>query len=161
MRRIVIALLSTVSGVVLLFSYHTSLGQGSPVAAKGTTSGGTTSGGSGGPTAGGTTTSGGPTSGGTSTTSSGEYTGDAVNTRWGPVQVKITVKNGKITAADAVVYPQENPRDVEINSYAVPALVQETVQAQSAKIDSVSGATVTSGGYIASLQSAIDQAHLP
>ena len=70
------------------------------------------------------------------------------------------MKNGKITAAQAVVFPQENPRDQEINSYAVPQLNSEAVQAQSGTIDAVSGATVTSGGYIQSLQSAVDQAHL-
>jgi uncharacterized protein with FMN-binding domain len=76
------------------------------------------------------------------------------------VQVQITVTNGKITAAEAVVYPTENGRDVEINSYAVPALNDEAVQAQSASIDMVSGATVTSEGYLSSLQSAIDKANL-
>ena len=102
-------------------------------------------------------------SAGTSSTSSGgsgTYTGQSVDTRWGPVQVQITVKNGKITAAQAVVYPQENPRDQEINAFAVPQLNSEAVQAQSGNIDAVSGATVTSDGYIQSLQSAIDQAHL-
>ena len=81
-------------------------------------------------------------------------------TRWGPVQVRITVQGGKITDSHAVVYPNNNGRDVEINSYALPVLDQEAVQAQSANIDMVSGATVTSGGYLQSLQSAIDQAHL-
>jgi uncharacterized protein with FMN-binding domain len=70
------------------------------------------------------------------------------------------VKNGKITASQAVVYPQENPRDQEINSFALPQLNSEVVQAQSGNIDAVSGATVTSDGYIQSLQSAIDQVHL-
>ena len=74
--------------------------------------------------------------------------------------MQITVAKGKITAAKAVVYPQENGRDLEINAYAVPQLESETVSAQSASIDAVSGATVTSDGYIQSLQSAIDQAHL-
>jgi uncharacterized protein with FMN-binding domain len=76
------------------------------------------------------------------------------------VQVQITVQNGKITKADAIQYPQNNGRDVEINSYAVPTLDAEAVKANSAQIDAVSGATVTSDGYIQSLQSAIDQAHL-
>ena len=83
-----------------------------------------------------------------------------MDTRWGPVQVQITVQNGKITKAVAVDYPQGNGRDQEINSYALPVLSQEVTQAQSAKIDAVSGATVTSDGYIQSLQSAIDKAHL-
>jgi uncharacterized protein with FMN-binding domain len=76
------------------------------------------------------------------------------------VQVKITVSNGKVTAADAVAVPSGNFRDQEINSYAVPVLNQEVLDAQSAGIDTVSGATVTSDGYIQSLQSALDAAHL-
>ena len=57
-------------------------------------------------------------------------------------------------------YPQNNRRDEEINSSALPILNQEVVQQQSASIDTVSGATVTSDGYLQSLQSAIDKAHL-
>jgi uncharacterized protein with FMN-binding domain len=171
MRKIVIAVMSTISGLVLLFSYHTSTnseaatttgtdtGTGSePQATAGTT-----------PNAGEATTtptasatpsasSGSDTSSGSG--SSGTYTGDAVQTRWGTVQVQITVKDGKITAADAVEYPSENPKDQQINAYAIPQLNAEVVDAQSASIDAVSGATVTSDGYIESLQSAIDQAHL-
>jgi len=76
------------------------------------------------------------------------------------VQVELTVENGVITAVDVVQYPQENHEDVEINSYAIPVLVQETLDQQSADIDMVSGATVTSEGYLQSLQSALDQAGL-
>ena len=93
-------------------------------------------------------------------TAAGTFTGDSVTTRWGPVQVEITVADGKITAVQAVEYPQDNARDRQINAYALPVLAQEVTQAQSAQIDAVSGATVTSDGYIQSLQSAIDQAHL-
>ncbi len=57
------------------------------------------------------------------------------------------------------MYPNDNFRDQEINSYAIPILNQEAVQAQSGQIDAISGATVTSGGYIQSLQSAVDKAH--
>jgi uncharacterized protein with FMN-binding domain len=74
--------------------------------------------------------------------------------------VQITVQNGKITAADVLQVPSENPKDQEINSYAVPILNSEAVSAQSADIDMVSGATVTSEGYLQSLQSAIDAANL-
>jgi uncharacterized protein with FMN-binding domain len=150
MRRVVVGTMATVSGLVLLFSYPTSRG-GTALPAGGTaTTAGTTG-------SAGTAGSGGSTS---SSGTSGTYTGQSVDTRWGPVQVRITVQNGKITAAQAVVYPQENPRDVQINAYAVPQLDAEVVQQQSAGIDAVSGATVTSDGYIQSLQSAIDQAHL-
>jgi uncharacterized protein with FMN-binding domain len=87
-------------------------------------------------------------------------TGQTVDTRWGPVQVAITVQNKKITAVAVPVYPDGNNRDAEINSYALPQLVQETLSAQSAHINVVSGASVTSDGYISSLQSAIDAAQL-
>jgi uncharacterized protein with FMN-binding domain len=76
------------------------------------------------------------------------------------VQVQLTISAGRITDASVVQYPDGNGKDQEINSYALPILTQETVDAQSAGIDMVSGATVTSDGYIESLQSALDQAGL-
>lgn len=85
--------------------------------------------------------------------------GQAADTQYGPVQVQITVSGGRITRADAIDYPQGGGRDQEINSQAVPQLDQETLQAQSAQIDTVSGATYTSDGYRQSLQSALDAAH--
>ena len=151
MRRIAIAAAATVSVVVLLFSSRTST-DATPVAA-GRTAGGTQ------PfrTASPLTTS--PPTPGRSAGGDGTFTGDPADTRYGPVQVRITVSGGRITAADAIDYPQESGRDVRINSEAVPALNQEVLQAQSAQIDTVSGATYTSEGYQQSLQSAIDQAH--
>ena len=94
------------------------------------------------------------------TATSSTFTGDTVDTRWGPVQVRITVAGGRIVASDAVVYPDSNGRDQQINAYAVPALNQSTIAAQSDQIDTVSGATYTSEGYKRSLQSALDAAHL-
>lgn len=157
MRRIAVFVMSTISGLVLLLGYHTSTNQTTAAAAgsgEGTASTGSSSSGTG--SSSGSTASGGSSSG----SSSGTFTGDAVDTRWGVVQVEITVANGKITDAQAVQYPSDNPKDQEINAYALPILAQEAVAAQSAQIDAVSGATVTSGGYVRSLQSAIDQAHL-
>jgi uncharacterized protein with FMN-binding domain len=69
------------------------------------------------------------------------------------------VKNSKIVKATAVQFPNGNHHDDEINSWAIPQLQQATIQANGAHIDSLSGATVTSGGYITSLQSALDKAH--
>jgi len=74
--------------------------------------------------------------------------------------VQITVQNGRITAVNAVEYPQNNPRDQQINAYAIPQLNQEALSANSASIDMVSGATYTSEGYLGSLQSALDKAGL-
>jgi uncharacterized protein with FMN-binding domain len=161
MRRITLAVMSTISGLIMLFSYHTSTN--SPGGGTGTTASGATED----TTSSGTTSSGATSSGATSsgTTSSGSsssatYTGEEANTQWGIVEVKITVKDGKITKSEAVEYPTGNPRDQEINAYAVPQLNSEVVSAQSGSIDAVSGATVTSDGYIQSLQSAIDKANL-
>jgi uncharacterized protein with FMN-binding domain len=81
-------------------------------------------------------------------------------TQWGPVEVQLTVSNRKITRVSVLQYPNGNGRDQEINSQALPILTQETVSSQSANIDMVSGATVTSNGYLESLQSALDQASL-
>jgi len=153
MRRIVVAILSTITTVVLLFSYHTSTegvaAAGSPVVQQPSSPGSNAQSG--------TSDKGGSSASGSSAAS---YTGTAADTRWGPVQVQITVQGGKITAAQAVQYPQNNRRDEAINSSALPILNQEAVQQQSASIDTVSGATVTTDGYVQSLQSAIDQAHL-
>jgi uncharacterized protein with FMN-binding domain len=86
--------------------------------------------------------------------------GDTVSTRYGPVQLRITLTGGRITKITALQLPQDNPRDQEIAGFAVPQLTQEALAAQSAHIDSVSGATYTSDGYVRSLQSAIDKAGL-
>ena len=157
MRRIVLWLLSTVSAIVLLFGYHTSTSgpaatAQAPVGASlATTSSTTTSGGTGG--TGGTDGSGG--------TAGSTVTGDVAQTRWGPVQVQLTTDaSGTITDVEVVQYPAGNREDEQINSYALPILVQETVDAQSSDIDMVSGATVTSEGYLESLQSALDSAGL-
>ena len=180
MRRIVVGFMSTVSALVLLFSYHTSLGASSSSAglpstgdsgtgtaasddsaASSSTDSSTDSGSSSTDSGSGSSTdSGSGSSSGSSGSSSKAYTGAAADTRWGVVQVRITVQNGKITKSEAVQYPTENPRDQEINAYAVPQLNSEAVDQQSSAIDAVSGATVTSDGYVQSLQSAIDQANL-
>ena len=164
MRRITTWLLSTISALVLLFSYHTS--PSSQTAATVVAQAPTTAGSSGSTDSGSSTGSGsssgssGSSSGSGSSSSATTYTGDAVSTRYGDVQVQITVAKGKITKAEVTQVPWSNGRDQEINSYAVPILNSEAVDAQSSTIDMVSGATFTSQGYIGSLQSAIDQANL-
>lgn len=161
MRRILFWFMSTLSAVLLLFSYHTStnsVAAAEPTPATPTDTGSTT--------VEDTTTDDAASSTPAvkttpaTKTASGTYTGSQVNTRWGIVAVQITVKNGKIANSQAIEYPRNNFRDQQINAYALPILNQAAVSAQSANIDSISGATVTSDGYITSLQSAIDQAHL-
>jgi uncharacterized protein with FMN-binding domain len=159
MRRVILGLVTTAAALVLLLSFKThtqSLAPGnSPAAALGSPTPGS-GGGSGAP--GPSASSAGATPGATVTGGPARtVTGQAFQTIYGPVQVKITVAGGRITAASAVQYPQESPRDQQINSFAIPQLNQEAVAAGSAKIDAVSGATYTSGGYIGSLQNALDQ----
>jgi uncharacterized protein with FMN-binding domain len=100
------------------------------------------------------------TAGGTTANATGTFTGAPANTRWGIVQVKITVQGGKVVKATTVQSPHGSAHSIDINTNAVPILNQEAVQAGSSKIDAVSGATVTSGGYTQSLQSALDAARL-
>ena len=74
------------------------------------------------------------------------------------MQLKLTMSGGTITKVTVLEQPSGNPKDTEINAQALPILIKETEQAGNAKIDMVSGATVTSTGYTQSLQSALDQA---
>ena len=129
---------------------------GSGTTGTGSTSDGTSSGTTGTGTTGGTTGTG--TTGGSSV--SGTFAGDTTETRYGPVQVQITVANGKITDVTALQLTNSDGRSVQISQQAAPILRQEALQAQSAQIQSVSGATFTSEGYTTSLQSAIDKAGL-
>ncbi|MBQ0987797.1 FMN-binding protein [Streptomyces sp. F63] len=146
LRRIVLASAATVSGMVLLLSLkpHT------PPAAGGFTY-------SPAPSSGASTPRGVPGRGG-SVSGTRTLTGDRVRTRYGSVQVRVTLEDGRLTGVTAVVTPQENPKDRRISAYAVPRLTREAVTAQSADIDTVSGATYTSEGYRRSLQSALDSA---
>jgi uncharacterized protein with FMN-binding domain len=80
-----------------------------------------------------------------------------VQTRFGPIQVQITVEGSKITAVQELQSPSDDRRSESINEQAAPILEQEVLASQSASIDTVSGATYTSDGYKQSLQSAIDQ----
>lgn len=167
MKKIVYGLLATVTGVVLLFSYRTSLDAVSPTTTTGgeTTRTGSSGAGTSGSTAAGSSSTGSSsTRSGSSSASSGDlkdgtYTGASADTRYGPVQVEVAVSGGRITKVSVPVYPTESFRDEQINQRAVPQLVAETMSAQSSKIDMVSGATFTSEGYLQSLQSALDDAH--
>lgn len=146
MRRIALWFLTTVSTLVLLLGYRTSTSSTMPTTAAPTD-----------PSTGTATTTSSTATPSTSTYT-GSLTGTTADTRWGPVQVRITVASGHLSAVDVVRYPTGNGKDREINADAIPTLVQETLQAQNADIDMVSGATVTSTGYLQSLQSALDQA---
>jgi uncharacterized protein with FMN-binding domain len=87
------------------------------------------------------------------------FDGDAVDMEYGTVQVRITVRGTRITDVEALRLPDSSRQSRQINDYAGPRLRQEALDAQSANIDTVSGATYTSEAYRESLQSAIDRWH--
>ena len=164
MKRITFWLLSTVSVVVLLFGYDgstsaTTTAAVPPAVVSGNDS---TSSASVAPSATASATSSAKASATpkASRPTTKTVTGGVAQTQWGPVQVELTVGGGRITKVTVLQQPSGNPKDVEINDYALPILTQETTSSQTASIDMVSGATVTSTGYIQSLQSAIDAANL-
>ena len=88
----------------------------------------------------------------------GTYTGLTANAFYGQVQVRVAIANGKITSVTFLNYPQDRRTSARINSYAVPQLESEAIQAQSAKVDIVSGATLTSEAFMQSLQWALNNA---
>lgn len=178
MRKVLLALAATTIGLILLLSYkaHTPSTVSSAVAdpnpgattnstpdtgattAPGTT--GTT--GTTGSTGSAATSSPAATTGTVSNsgTKSGTYTGDAETSQFSTIQVQVTVTSSKITAINVVQDSDNEEHSAQIDGYAIPILKSEALSAQSANIDSVSGATYTSQSYTASLQSALDKAGL-
>jgi uncharacterized protein with FMN-binding domain len=159
MRRVIFAVTGTIAGLVALLSFK-SHSPTVPVAATSGTGGGSSSSSS--------------TSTPTSTTAvPGEFpegslagkltpgetavTGHVANTVYGPVQIQLIVKSGKIVKVAVLQQPMNTIHDIQIGEFAFPRLISETLAAQNAKIDTVSGASYTSAGYISSLQSAVDQ----
>ncbi|MEO7020327.1 MAG: FMN-binding protein [Ktedonobacteraceae bacterium] len=88
----------------------------------------------------------------------GTYTGMVADAQWGNVQVQVVIQHGKMTSVSFLQYPNERNRSVEINGYADPQLTSEAIQAQSATVDSVSGATDSSEAFMQSLTDALSQA---
>ena len=176
MKRIVLWVLSTLSTLVVLFGYHTSTSStmatatGSETAITGSvqaSGAGTTSSGSAPPSdTGSASSSSSSSSSGSSSSSSGSsgstttVTGAAAQTRYGPVQVQLEVSGSTITNVSVLQYPNSDGRDIQINQYALPQLIQQTLDQQDGSVSMISGATYTSTGYSQSLQSALDQAGL-
>jgi len=165
LRRVILAIVATAAGLVLLLSFKTHSGSGglasSPITSPDQNGTATSPTGASSAAGNGTTTK--SKSSGSKPASSGSGSsqtvdGDVVQTVYGPIQVDITVKDSKITAVSVPVYPDNTERDIQIGDFALPELVQETISADSANIDAVSGASYTSQGYISSLQSAVDKA---
>ncbi|MFF0817568.1 FMN-binding protein [Rhodococcus sp. NPDC003318] len=162
MRKIVLWLMATITTGVLLFGYHTSTEGPIDSASATVDTAAVVSGspeGTGSPAA---DASSAPvaSAGGPEPSASSTIVGPAADTRWGPVQVQIVVSGGTITDVTVPVAPANNNKDKQINARALPVLIDETLDAQSTDIDMVSGATVTSEGYVESLQAALDEAGL-
>jgi hypothetical protein len=166
MRRVILAVTGTIAGLVALLSFKSHV-PSAPVAA--------TTGGTGGTSASSSSTSTSPSSSGGGQTEvvpgafpqgsiaknlpAGETSvdGKVASTSYGPVQIQLIKRNGKIVKVAVLVQPTNTLHDVQIGEFAFPKLIGETLAAQNGKIDAVSGATYTSAGYIQSLQSALDK----
>ncbi|HTJ35576.1 MAG TPA: FMN-binding protein [Dactylosporangium sp.] len=149
MRRLTLWIVSTAAAMILLFSYRTSFGASGPPgpapvleAPPGPV-----------PAASGPSAPGSP---GQAVT----LDGPVARTRYGPVQVEVRLQGRTIVDVRPLRWPDANDRDAEISAAALPRLRSEVLAAQSAHVDTVSGATYTSDGYRRSLQGALDQAHV-
>jgi uncharacterized protein with FMN-binding domain len=162
MRRVVLALGGTVAGLVMLLSFrsHTASTASAGVTAgsggTGTSPGSSGAAGSGSSAASGAAAASAPVSAGSGTGTA--VTGDAIATPYGPTQVQVTLNAGKIVKVTVLQHTDDGINSQMIDGHALPLLNNETLTAQSAKIDAVSGASYTSAGYIKSLQSALDKA---
>jgi uncharacterized protein with FMN-binding domain len=151
MRRVLFAIGGTIAGLVMLLSFKT---HGAPATGSASAAGAGT--GTSGPADGGSGQSSTQSTGGGTIAGGQQITGNVANTAYGPVQVRLTVKNSRIVKVAIVEQPSSTAHDIQIGDYAFPKLEAETISMQSAHIDMVSGATYTSRGYIQSLQSALD-----
>jgi uncharacterized protein with FMN-binding domain len=145
-KRPIIATFLTGVALVLLLSFKTPTVSGASNAQPQGTQGAPVSG----------STQGAPVSGSRSTYS-GQITGSAIDMPFGVVQVKVTFQNGAITDVTTLQAPNDNRHSLDITNYSTPRLRSEALAAQSAQINTVSGATYTSEAYAQSLQSALDQ----
>ena len=162
MRRVVLALGGTVAGLVMLLSFRShmastaSAGVTAGYGGTGTSPGASSAAGSGSSAASGAGAASAPVSAGSGTGTA--VTGDAIATPYGPTQVQVTLNAGKIVKVTVLQHTDDGTNSQMIDGHALPLLDNETLTAQSAKIDAVSGASYTSAGYIKSLQSALDKA---
>ncbi len=100
----------------------------------------------------------GPVQSQTGSYKNGTYTGPAVDVFYGLVQVQVVIQNGQIANVKFLQFPNDRRTSQEINSQAMPWLTQEAIQVQSANVDIITGATLTSEGFANSLQAALQSA---
>jgi uncharacterized protein with FMN-binding domain len=164
MKRILLSITGTIFGLVALLSFKSnghvaSANGGLPSAAlpETTSSPATSSGSATSPTA---RASPSKSTATTPAATTRTIAGDPIQTQYGTVQIQLTVSGKQIQNVSFLQLTANDGRSEQINSYAGPVLLQETLSAQSAQIDTVSGATYTSEGYLQSLQSALNKAGL-
>ena len=161
MRRVILAVTGTIAGLVALLSFKSHV-PSAPVAATTGTGGTSTS-----------STSPSSSGGGQTEVVPGAFpqgsiaknlpagetavNGKVASTSYGPVQIQLIKRNGKIVKVAVLMQPTNTLNDVQIGKFAFPKLISETLAAQNGKIDAVSGATYTSAGCVQSLQSALDK----
>ena len=160
MRRVILAVTGTIAGLVALLSFKSHV-PSAPVAATTGSTGGTSSSSSSSSGGGQTEVVPGAFPQGSIARNlpAGETAvdGKVASTSYGPVQIQLIKRAGKIVKVAVLVQPTNTLHDVQIGEFAFPKLISETLAAQTGKIDAVSGATYTSAGYIRSLQSALDK----
>ena len=88
----------------------------------------------------------------------GSFTGPAYDTYYGPVQVQVTIQGGRMVAVDVPQYPADRRASQRINGRALPILESEVISAQSARVNIISGATLTCDAYLRSLNAALVKA---
>jgi uncharacterized protein with FMN-binding domain len=158
MRRVILTIAGTIAGLVALLSFKSHVP--TVPSASVSTTGGTSS------------ASGASSSSSSPATVPGEFpmgslagklsagettvTGHVANTVYGPVQIQLVMRSSKIVKVAVLQQPMNTIHDIQIGEFAFPKLIGETLTAQTAKVDAVSGASYTSAGYIQSLQSALD-----
>jgi uncharacterized protein with FMN-binding domain len=155
MRRVILAVTGTIAGLVALLSFKAHAPT-VPVASTSGTGGGSSTSSSSSSSSSRTIPGEFQSVAGTLTTGETTITGKVGNTVYGPVQIQLVVKSHKIVKVAVLEQPTNTIHDIQIGEFAFPKLIGETLAAQNAKIDAVSGASYTSAGYIASLQSAVD-----
>ena len=157
MRRAILAITATIAGLVALLTFK-SHAPTIPTATVGGTGAGVSSSSGSSPVSEAGPGAAVPTGSQAGGLTSGEttITGQPANTVYGPVQVQLVVHAKKIVKVSILQQPESTIHDIQIGQFAFPQLISETLSAQSAKIDAVSGASYTSEGYIQSLQSALD-----
>jgi uncharacterized protein with FMN-binding domain len=157
MRRVILAVTATIAGLVALLSFKAHAPTVPVAATSGTGSTSSASSSSSSSSSSARTIPGEfQSAAGPLTAGESAITGKVANTVYGPVQIQLIVKSHKIVKVAVLEQPTNTIHDIQIGEFAFPKLISETLSTQNAKVDAVSGASYTSAGYIASLQSAVD-----